>query len=140
MKKTKQKPKHDIHNERLAIAGFIIAVLFALGVFYYIYQVQQTYGKSIEGLRSYSCLQWQKENCPKGEENCPCPSFTLQIPEKRQCCCDLPGEGRFSKYGIYVDVPIGATELVYATRCEEGCAKGGARLLNTGRCRWIDIS
>lgn len=127
------------HHERLAIAGFIISILLASAAFYYIYQVQINYGRTIEGLRDYACVQWQRENCADNEPNCACPSFTLQIPEKKLCCCDLPGEGRYSKYGMYADVPLGADEVTYAARCAEGCAKGGARLLNTGRCRWIEV-
>mgnify|MGYP007044044725 CR=1 FL=1 len=72
---TMKKTQPD-HHERLAIAGFIISIILASAAFYYIYQVQVNYGRTIEGLRDYACVQWQKENCQKGEGNCPCPTFT----------------------------------------------------------------
>ncbi|MBI4145939.1 hypothetical protein HY489_01225 [Candidatus Woesearchaeota archaeon] len=134
----KKEKKDHVKHEKIAIAAFVITLILAGGAFYFVWKVNLGFGRTIEGLRDYACIQYQKENCPG--EQCPCPDFTLYIPEKKQCCCDLPGEGRFSKYGIYVDVPIGADQITYTARCEEGCQKGGARVLNVGRCRWIDVS
>ena len=123
-----------VKYEKIATAAFIIAIALALVAFYYIYKEVQ-YGRSLEGLQRYACVQYLKENPGETE----CPEFKLVQPVKQACCCDTGGTSRFHKFESYADVPKGSTEFQLTEACTNKCKEGGPRamLLNVGRCSWV---
>jgi len=129
----RSKPVSHFKHEKLAMYGFLIALIIAVGAFYYIWQSTVEYGRSIAGLESFACAQYQREN--PGE---PCPDFVLIQPELKVCCCEtLSGTGRFGKYAVEAPVPKDADEYTYEQTCMKACSHGGT-FLNTGNCKWVE--
>jgi hypothetical protein len=58
----RRKPiKHQKH-EKLAITAFIVTLAIAILAFYYAYQQNVQYGKTVAGVMSYACLQYLQAN------------------------------------------------------------------------------
>ena len=114
--------RKSVKHEKLAIAGFIVAIILAMAAFYFIYQNVQ-YGRSLEGLQRYACVKYLQEN--PGETTCP--QFTLIQPQSAACCCDTGGTSRYHKYQIYAQVAKDAEEPEIVQACTKKCAEGGPR-------------
>jgi len=71
---------HEKH-EKIAIAAFIITIAVSVLAFYYVYQQNVAYGRSVEGVMAYACTQYLKEN--PGETSCP--KFTI-VQQAQQYC------------------------------------------------------
>ncbi len=127
--------RKSIKHEKLAIAGFVIALILAMVAFYYIYQNVQ-YGRSLEGLQRYACVQYLQQN--PGESTCP--EFVLIQPQNVACCCDTGGTSRFHIYQVYAQVGKDASDTEITQACSAKCTEGGPRatLVNVGRCSWIE--
>lgn len=117
--------KHPTHKqEKLAIFAFAVTLILAISAFYYIYNQQVQYGKTVEGLQKYFEAQWRREH--PGE---PVPIVTFEQPETVGCCCQLPSGGRFSKFGIQEVLPKSADESIRVSICQDACAERGATFL-----------
>ncbi len=126
-----------VRHEKLAAAGFIIVLIIALGAFYYIWKTQIQFGRTIEGLRSFACSQWAKENKKPVSE---CPDIKLIQPETALCCCSTGSSGKFNKYEARVIVPKNSGEQAIIPVCNDKCSQGGSKsyLVNAGNCQWIE--
>ena len=127
--------RKSVKHEKLAVAGFVIAIILAMAAFYFIYQNVQ-YGRSLEGLQRYACVKYLQEN--PGETVCP--QFTLVQPQNVACCCDTGGTSKFHKYQIYAQVAKDAEDPEIVQKCTEKCSEGGSKasLINVGHCAWIE--
>ncbi len=125
--RSKSLSKHQKH-ETAALMAFIITVIIAGAAFYYVYQQNISYGLTIEGLRSYACAQYMREN-PEEKD---CPAFiAVQITETSCCCETKGGFGLDTRAKVSVD----ATEAEETMACQERCSEHGAkRFVGLGQC------
>lgn len=147
--KKSKSVKHTKHS-KLAYAGFILALAISFLALYYIWTNTAGFGKSIQGLQNYACVQYLKEN--PGQKVCP--SFTAIETAKDFCCCYNPeSTSKTSNFGeIQLEVEVhsewlDAIEEFKATKeksqdylnfeeyCTEECTKEIRSLRNVGRCR-----
>jgi hypothetical protein len=119
-------PKHS----KLAYAGFIIALAISFIALYYIWTHTAGFGKSIQGLQNYACVQYLKEN--PGEKTCP--SFTAIETQKDFCCCYNPNSQ--SKFGGKMEIYVAIGDNAELS-CSLECKNNGRELDNVGRCKWI---
>ena len=131
MKQQKQTP-HGRH-EKLAVFAFLFTLLLAIGAFYYIWQNQSPYGKTLEGLQLYWEAEWKRTH--PGE---PLPVVVFEQPEKVPCCCKT--KGGFAN-DIWAVVPKGSSEEVQLAECIGTCEeKFHAQGMGLGRCGKYGLS
>lgn len=82
----KQPVKHEKH-EKMAITAFIITLAISIIAFYYIYQQNVQFGRTVEGVQDYACSVYLREN-PKAAT---CPVFVAVETEMIDCCCRTQG-------------------------------------------------
>ncbi len=56
----KKRENHERH-EKLALMAFLITIIIAGGAFYYIWQLQTQYGRTVEGAAQYAQAQAYRE-------------------------------------------------------------------------------
>ena len=109
------------------VFAFVVTLLISMGAFYFIYQQNVTYGKSVQGLQKYACAQYMRETGASS-----CPSFTVIQATYELCCCETKGG-----FGLDVRAQVGvdATEASRAQACTQACGEYGAKqFIDFGRC------
>ena len=55
------KPMNHQRHERLAVFAFLLTLVIASGAFYYVWQVNAQYGRTVEGVRSLGEIMWKRQ-------------------------------------------------------------------------------
>lgn len=65
----RSKPMKHQKHERIAITAFIITLAISIMAFYYVYQQNVHFGRTVEGVRNYACAVYLRDH-PQ-EKTCP---------------------------------------------------------------------
>lgn len=119
--------KHKQH-EKMAIFAFLITVLIAAAAFYYLWQVQVQYGRTIEGTQALGEIMLKRQQMQAEQAAMPEEFLATRAP----CCVFLEHPSRGSQ--LKVDVPTGS--CVYDTLVQEMIERGGFKVtdIEDGEC------
>jgi hypothetical protein len=86
-------------HEGIAVIAFIITLFLAFGAFYYAWQVNIQYGKSVAGTQSLAEIMWQKQQAEQESQ-------LQDISARNGCCIEILNPSIGSRRNI--DVKTGS--------------------------------
>lgn len=99
-----KKSKKADKQLKLAIAGFVLAIVLAGGAFWYIWQAESQYGRTVEGTQALAEIMWKRQQLEK-EQPAPVQDFNAA----QGCCIYI--EDRYIQSQRVINVPAGSPGL-----------------------------
>lgn len=57
----RSKPMNHERHEKMAVFAFLVTLIITAGAFYYVWQVNTQYGKTVEGVRALGEIMWKRQ-------------------------------------------------------------------------------
>jgi len=122
--------KHKQH-EKMAIFAFLITVLIAAAAFYYLWQVQVQYGRTIEGTQALGEIMLKRQLAQEMLTK-PQAAAVQDFSAREGCCIFVENLALGSQ--IKIDVPRGSSGL-----CSDNIDEYTQRNIKNGKSLLVDI-
>lgn len=104
----RSKPISHQRHERMAVFAFLLALVIATGAFYYVWQANVQYGKTVEGVRSLGEIMWKRQQLQEMQSKEQA-AIVQDFQAKNGCCVFIQSPQLGSQ--IKFDVMKGASGL-----------------------------